>query len=250
MSSMLYIFVFKMYNILNIRKRGAIMHIGELIKKYRIDNKLTMEEMGKLLDVSKAYISMLEKNKNSRSGKPIAPSTAIFKSVANLYNISLDDLLKQLDDEQPITLDVNVIDNGINFSKRVGVQIPILGSVIAGTPISAIEDILGYEEITPELASTGTFFCLKVKGNSMEPRLFEDDIIVVKQQPDIESGDVAVVLVNGDEATVKQIKKADNGITLIGYNVAVYPPTFYSNEDIINLPVTIIGKVIELRRPF
>ncbi|MFR1015258.1 LexA family protein [Veillonella sp.] len=160
--------------------------------------------------------------------------------MANYFGISKSDLVESKDKKK----------SSINFVNRVGVQIPILGSVIAGTPISAIEDILGYEEITPELASTGTFFCLKVKGSSMEPRLFEDDIIVVKQQPDIESGEVAVVIVNGDEATVKQIKKADNGITLIGYNVAVYPPTFYSNEDIINLPVTIIGKVIELRRPF
>nr|WP_255494010.1 S24 family peptidase [Veillonella sp. R32] len=126
----------------------------------------------------------------------------------------------------------------------------MLGYIMAGTPISAIEDVLGYEEISLELASTGSFFCLKVKESSMEPRLFEDDIIIVKQQPDVESGEIAVVLVNGDEATIKQIKKADNGITLIGYNVAVYPPTFYSNEDIINLPVTIIGKVIELRRYF
>lgn len=60
----------------------------------------------------------------------------------------------------------------------------------------------------------------------MKPHLFEDDIIIVKQQPDVESGEFAVVLVNGDEATIKQIKKADNGLTLIGYNVAVYPPTF------------------------
>lgn len=226
------------------------MHLGELIKKYRIDNKITMEEMGKLLNVSKAYISMLEKNKNSRSGNPIIPSTAIFKAVAKLYNISLDSLLNQLEDKQPFSLRSNTINSNINFTKRIGVQIPILGYIMAGTPISAIEDVLGYEEISLELASTGSFFCLKVKESSMEPRLFEDDIIIVKQQPDVESGEIAVVLVNGDEATIKQIKKADNGITLIGYNVAVYPPTFYSNEDIINLPVTIIGKVIELRRYF
>lgn len=78
------------------------MHIGELIKNFRQENKITMEEMGKILGVSKAYVSMLEKNRNSRSGKPIAPSTAILKSVADLYQISLDELLKQLDDDQPI----------------------------------------------------------------------------------------------------------------------------------------------------
>ncbi|WP_288844170.1 LexA family transcriptional regulator [uncultured Megasphaera sp.] len=133
---------------------------------------------------------------------------------------------------------------------RVGVKIPILGEVVAGTPISAIENILGYEEITPEMAATGDFFCLKVKGASMEPKLFEGDLLVVRQQTDVDSNEIAVVLVNGDEATVKQIKKATSGITLIGYNVAVYPPRFYSNQEIQDLPVTIIGKVVELRRPF
>ncbi len=138
----------------------------------------------------------------------------------------------------------------INFHPRVGVKIPILGEVVAGTPISAIEDILGYEEITPEMAATGDYFCLKVKGASMEPQLFEGDILVIRQQSDVDSNEIAVVLVNGDEATVKQIKKATSGITLIGYNVAVYPPRFYSNKEIQDLPVTIIGKVVELRRPF
>lgn len=138
----------------------------------------------------------------------------------------------------------------INFHPRVGVKIPILGEVVAGTPISAIEDILGYEEITPEMAATGDYFCLKVKGASMEPQLFEGDILVIRQQSDVDSNEIAVVLVNGDEATVKQVKKATSGITLIGYNVAVYPPRFYSNKEIQDLPVTIIGKVVELRRPF
>lgn len=212
------------------------------IKEYRKQRGLTQKELGDLVGVKHNTISGYENGTNE-------PEQDILFKIASALHISINELFPET--KSSFQINKNFIsNNGINFSKRVGVQIPILGSVIAGTTISAIEDILGYEEITPELASTGTFFCLKVKGNSMEPRLFEDDIIVVKQQPDIESGDVAVVLVNGDEATVKQIKKADNGITLIGYNVAVYPPTFYSNEDIINLPVTIIGKVIELRRPF
>ena len=84
----------------------------------------------------------------------------------------------------------------------------------------------------------------------MEPTFTAGDIIVVKQQPDVESNEIAVVLVNGDEGTVKRIKKSDAGITLIGDNVSSFLPTFYSNEEIERLPVTIIGKVIELRRSF
>lgn len=157
------------------------------------------------------------------------------EQLANYFGVEKSDLI-----EDSTTLDKY---------PRVGVKIPILGEVVAGTPISAIENILGYEEITPEMAATGDFFCLKVKGASMEPKLFEGDLLVVRQQTDVDSNEIAVVLVNGDEATVKQIKKATSGITLIGYNVAVYPPRFYSNQEIQELPVTIIGKVIELRRP-
>lgn len=164
--------------------------------------------------------------------------------LANYFKISKADLIenkyKKLSGES----------DTINFHSRVGVKIPILGEVVAGVPISAIENILGYEEITPEMAATGDFFCLKIKGASMEPKLFEGDLLVVRQQTDVDSNEIAVVLVNGDEATVKQIKKATSGITLIGYNVAVYPPRFYSNQEIQDLPVTIIGKVVELRRPF
>jgi repressor LexA len=84
----------------------------------------------------------------------------------------------------------------------------------------------------------------------MEPKLYENDVVIVKQQPDVESGETAIVLVNGNDATVKQIQKSESGITLIGYNVAIYKPKFYSNKEIENLPVQILGKVIELRRKF
>ena len=84
----------------------------------------------------------------------------------------------------------------------------------------------------------------------MEPRMLEGDVVIVKRQDDVESGDVAIVLVNGDEATVKKIKKMDTGITLIATNTSVYEPHFYSNEEIETLPVQILGKVVELRGKF
>ncbi|WP_239447717.1 LexA family transcriptional regulator [Veillonella magna] len=161
------------------------------------------------------------------------------EKLAHLFRIEKSDLIER-----------KYKDSQINSTfTNHGVRIPVLGHVVAGVPISAVQEVLDYEEITPELAATGDFFCLKVKGDSMEPRFYEGDILVVKQQTDVDSGDVAVVLVDGEDATVKQVKKSPLGITLIGYNVAVYPPTFYSNDDIEKLPVSIIGKVIELRRP-
>ena len=84
----------------------------------------------------------------------------------------------------------------------------------------------------------------------MEPTFTEGDIIVVRQQPDVETNEIAVVLVNGDEGTVKRIKKEDHGIFLIGDNAMAFSPKFYSNKEIRDLPVKIIAKVIELRRSF
>lgn len=131
-----------------------------------------------------------------------------------------------------------------------GVRIPVLGRVVAGIPIEAVEEILDYEEITPELAATGEFFALQVKGSSMEPTLRDGDVVIVKKQPTVDSGDIAIVLVNGNDATVKEIKESPSGITLIGHNVAVYTPKFYSNREIEELPIQIIGKVVEMRRKF
>lgn len=104
-----------------------------------------------------------------------------------------------------------------------------------------------HEEITPDLAKTGEFFALQVKGASMEPTLREGDVVIVKKQPTVDSGDIAIVLVNGDEATVKRVKKQEEGITLIATNTSVYEPHFYSNKEIADLPVRILGRVVELR---
>lgn len=129
-----------------------------------------------------------------------------------------------------------------------GVKIPVLGKVVAGMPLEAVENIEGYEEITPTLAAKGDFFALRVEGKSMEPYFLEDDIVIVRKQSCIESGAIAIVLINGDEATVKKVKLQDNGLTLIGYNTAVYEPHFYSNEEVAELPIQIIGEVVESKR--
>lgn len=220
------------------------MHLGKLIYNFRQEKNMSMDEFAKLANLSKPYISMLEKNKNSRNGKPIVPSVITLKKVSKVLNISFDDLIKKLDSGQEIALSEPHIETGH------GVRIPVLGRVVAGIPIEAVEEILDYEEITPEMAATGEFFALQVRGDSMLPTLKDGDVVIVKKQPTVDSGDIAIVLVNGNDATVKEIKESTAGITLIGHNVAVYTPQFYSNADIKNLPVQVLGKVIEMRRKF
>lgn len=130
-----------------------------------------------------------------------------------------------------------------------GRKIPVYAAVAAGIPIEAIEDIVDYEEIDAALAATGDFFGLRIKGDSMEPRMREGDVVIVRKQEDADNGDIVIVLVNGNDATVKKLKKESSGITLIPFNPA-HDTQHYSREDVAFLPVRIIGKVVELRAKF
>ncbi|WP_301885323.1 LexA family protein [Dialister invisus] len=132
-------------------------------------------------------------------------------------------------------------------SSAKGIRIPVLGRVAAGIPIEAITDIEDREKIPQNMAKTGEYFALKIAGKSMEPRMMDGDVVIVRRQPDVDSGDIAVVLVNGNDATVKQISKSDAGLTLIGWNPSVYTPKTYNKKECKELPVTILGKVVEIR---
>ena len=129
------------------------------------------------------------------------------------------------------------------------VKIKVLGTVPAGIPIEAVEDVIGEETISMKMAQTGEFFGLRIKGDSMEPEISSGSIVIVRQQEDVENGEVAIVLINGSDATCKRIEKHDRGIMLVPTNRS-YEPQFFSNEDIERIPVRIIGRVMEARRKF
>lgn len=133
--------------------------------------------------------------------------------------------------------------------KKSSIKIPVLGLVRAGIPMDAVEYIIDYEEIGEDMAGQGEFFALQIKGDSMEPKISDGDVVIVRKQPDIESGETAIVLVNGDEATIKKVQKFSGGINLIPSNPA-YDVMTFTNEQIEKLPVRILGKVVELRAKF
>lgn len=133
--------------------------------------------------------------------------------------------------------------------KKVGVKIPVYGNVAAGIPIEAWEDILDYEEIDEDMAQYGEYFALKIKGDSMEPKISDGDVVIVACQSDVDSGQIAIVLVNGNEATCKKIKKTPEGVYLISTNPE-YDPMFFNNKEIEELPIRILGRVVELRAKF
>ncbi len=129
------------------------------------------------------------------------------------------------------------------------VTISVLGSIPAGIPIEAIEDIKDWEEIPASMCTGGKeYFALEVKGDSMWPDYLPGDIVIVRKTPCCESGDVCVVYVNGYDATLKQVKLGEDGsITLVPKNQS-YPPRTYTPEEVSTLPVSICGVVVELRR--
>lgn len=197
------------------------------LKKLLTEHELTQHQLSKILNVSESTVGkwILEKS---------LPRMGVIQKLSEYFNVPKSYFLEKQDNpEKSITK---------------GVRIPILGRVVAGIPLEAITDIEGYEEITPKMASLGEYFALKIKGHSMEPQILDSDIVICKCQSDVESGDIAIILVNGDEATCKQIKKSQEGVTLIGFNPVVYPPHFYSNKEIEELPVRVIGRVVESRK--
>lgn len=126
------------------------------------------------------------------------------------------------------------------------VTINVLGRVAAGIPIEAMENIIDTEEISLDMARTGEFFGLQIHGDSMEPRIYDGDVVIVRQQEDAESGEIVIALVNGSDATCKRLIKYANGISLMSLN-SKYEPMMFSNDEIEEKPVKIIGKVVELR---
>ena len=130
-----------------------------------------------------------------------------------------------------------------------GLKIPVLGTVAAGIPISAVEEILGYEEVPQSWKNQGEFFGLRIKGDSMKPDINHGDTVIVRKQSTANNGDVVITLVNGDDVTCKKFEKLDNGIILISNN-SEYSPMYFSNEEVVTKPVVILGRVVELRRKF
>lgn len=226
------------------------MLLGDIIKQYREEHEMSLQDFANLIGTSRSYIHMLEKNVNPTTNKPISPSIETLKSLAKAMNMDLEFLLKQLNVNQKIYLNEDKYKQQFTKTDILGnpvVPIPLVGTVKAGYDYLAQENWEGTVDLDKKIADTGEFFALKIKGDSMLPIFFEGDIVVVKKQNDCENNQVAVVIVNGDEGTLKRVKKTDEGIILQPFNSA-YGPVMYTNKEIKETPVIIAGVFQELRR--
>lgn len=208
------------------------MDIGEKIKIARITRGLTQEELGNMIGVQKSAIAKYE------SGRVVNIKRTTLQKIADVLDMNPSDLI--FDDYT-----TSLSDSGTATVKRI----PVLGRVVAGIPIDAIEEVLDWEEIPESLARTGEFFALQVKGDSMSPRIQEGDVLIVRQQNDADEGDIVIAQINGDTACVKRLLKQEDGIVLQSFNPA-YSPMFFSKKAVNEKPVHIIGKVIENRQKF
>lgn len=206
--------------------------LGEKIRKLRKENHWRQDQLADILNkefglkTDRVMISKWETGYQT-------PVLYTISCLAKVFNVSIDYLNG----------------NSLPTSKGKGVSVPVLGYVRAGIPIEAVEDILDYEEISQDMAAQGEYFALSIKGNSMEPRITEGDVVIVRKQNIVENGELAVVLVNGNDAAVKKFYMNDNGVTLISTNPS-YEPFYFSKDDVESLPVQVIGKVVELRAKF
>lgn len=180
----------------------------------------------------------------------IAEVLGVTKSAVNSYftgtKMPRMDRIKKLAEHFGCNVS-DLIDDKTVEDQITAVAIPVLGTVPAGVPIEAVQDILGYEEIPKIMADTGEFFCLRVEGNSMYPLLYSGETIVIRKQETADNGDIVVALVDNDDTTVKRLKKVSDGIILEAENPE-YNSLYFNEKQIRNEKVKIIGKAVESRK--
>lgn len=205
------------------------MGIGEKIKRRREELQLSVDQLATLIKKNRATVYRYE-NENIED----LPSS-ILVPLSKALKTTPGDLIGW-DNIEPANLERNVV------------KIPVLGRIPAGIPMEAIEDINDYIEI-PEswLVGGAEYFSLEIKGDSMSPRYETGDIVIFKKQETCETGDDCAVMVNGDDATFKRVERQTNGITIKPLNPN-YETKFYTNEEIAEIPIRIIGIAVELRR--
>lgn len=208
--------------------------VFDKLKKLRLSSNKTQQEIAEVLGITKAAYSNYEK------GKRKIPISSL-KVLAEYYHISMD----KLTFDEP--------ENTLPAGKSSYLKIPIIGNCAAGTECFAENNICGYEIADVSSILHGYQYCyLRVQGDSMEPTLSEGDLVLVRLQSDVDSGDIAVVLVrdegSGDyDGLVKRVKKDNQDIILLSEN-RYYPPRRFSGEALNR--IRIFGRVMEMKRKF
>lgn len=199
--------------------------IGNKIKQLREKHGLNQDDLAKKLGTTKQAISRYEK------GDRQANQDILF-ALSNIFNVDIDYFFPAR--EQAPT---NVIKSTGNF-----IKIPVIGEIACGDPILAEENVIDYHVEPADLLPAGNLFYLKAKGDSMEPKIPNQSLVLIREQSDVESGEIAAVLVNGEtEATLKRVKK-QNGYLILHPDNSNYEPMIVDENN----PARIIGKALQI----
>ncbi len=197
------------------------MNIGTLIKKLRTENGYSQEELGSMLGVQRAAVQKWE----CGTVKNLKRET--IKKLSEIFNVPPSSFI----DDEYLSYD-----NVISFPKMN--RIPILGTIACGTPILATENLEGETTIPEDIKAD---FALRCNGDSMiDARIHNGDIVYIRQQPTVENGEIAAVLID-EEATLKRVYISDNTITLVACN-SKYQPFVYTGEQLNE--IRILGKAV------
>ena len=198
------------------------MTVGERIKEIRKEKGISQNRLAKKAGIGQSTLSAIESTTQS-------PGIETIQLLANALRVTPSFLMGE--EEQ-------------THDKK---WIPVLGNVVAGLPTEAIENFDDdWEELSEDMMNDGfEYFALRIKGDSMSPRMQNGDVVIVRKQSDIETDEIAVVKVDGEDATVKKVRLTDDGIWLLPSNPA-FSPMFYGKDE----EVSILGKVVELRAKF
>ena len=231
------------------------MTLGQIIKKYREEHGLSQDMIAERANLSKAYISVLERNKNPKTGRPPVVTPKTINSIAGALNTTFDAIFAELDRDIKVSVKEQFPDtpraNISVFSEPVDsiIDFPIIASVSAGYDGLAVEEYTDEVETLPFSMLKGyppdELRVLRVVGESMYPRFLDGDKVLIHVQCDVDDGDVAVVIYNGDEATLKQFFHIVGGVRLVAYNPE-YPPKIITGADAEQ--VYVFGKVLKLIR--
>lgn len=219
--------------------------LGKYLKDSRNAKGLSLRQVNKISDISYSHLNMIENGKRN-----VTP--ALLKNLAKLYGLDYIDLYEKagyidlIEDEKK---DMLKKIGAIPLSEIETTKIPVLGKVKAGYNYLAQENIIDYIAFNIDGADKENYYALYVIGDSMEPLFDDGDIVIVHKQNDFNNGDNCVILINGDEATIKKVYKGTTGIKLQAVN-PYYPPRIFTEEEIRDLPVKVIGVVEKSIRNF
>jgi repressor LexA len=208
------------------------------VKYLRTEKKISQQCLADAIGVDRSTVSRIENGE-------IETTVDNAIKIANKLNVSLNDLVSK---------DLRFDNGEIIDLPTDNVKIPVLGRIPAGMPFEAIEEqyTTDYEEIPRDWLRGGNeYFALKLDGDSMEPEYQDKDVVIFRKTFDCESGQDCCVRINGYDATFKRVKKQLNGIMVIPLNEnnsTGFTTTFYTNEDVINMPIEILGVVKQIRR--